>query len=273
MTSLLVRYAVVFENSKSIQEIIGDRYLFDSQNCIAIFKKLANLYGHEFRSISAGEQYVYDSHLRSYVPKEHEWSTNKKEIGTIENQTFQIIRDPVEVQELAFKLAWSSENGILGLFSTSNAFHRQEHMGIFPNLQQLKKNNDKLRIRILTPFDDHIDLVSKRLKDEYDININIMKLDESSRIKAPFLLVDRKFVLYVGLEDDTKKISYEAIGAPLFSSIRSTVISYVTIFEIMWRQQELYQQLSKFRQKIETYKLINKQLNDTIVDLKHRLNF
>lgn len=118
-------YGRVFENSKSIQEIIeGDRYLFDSQNCIAIFKKLANLYGHEFRSISAGEQYVYDSHLRRYVPREQEWSTIKKEIGTIENQTFQIIRDPVEVQELAFKLAWSSQNGILGLFSTSNAFHR-----------------------------------------------------------------------------------------------------------------------------------------------------
>jgi hypothetical protein len=50
-------------------------------------------------------------------------------------------------------------------------------MGIFPKLQQLKKNNDKLRIRILTPFDDHIDLVSKRLKDEYDIDI--MNHDES----------------------------------------------------------------------------------------------
>lgn len=73
-----------------------------------------------------------------------------------------------------------------------------------------------------------------------------MNLDESSRIRASFLLVDRKFVLYVELEDDTKKTSYEAIGASLFSSIRSTVISYVTIFEIMWRQQELYQQLSKF---------------------------
>ena len=89
-------------------------------------------------------------------------------------------------------------------------------MSILPKLQQLKKNNDKLRTRILTPFDDHIDSVS---------------------------------------------------------SIRSTVISYVTIFEIIWRQQKLYQQLSKFRQRIETYELVNKQLNDTIVDLKHQLNF
>lgn len=255
-----------------IEETIdGDRYLFDSQNCITIFKKLANLYGQEFKSISVGDQYVYDSNLKRYVLREHELDNFKKEAEKIENQDFQIIRDPAEVQELAFKLAWSTENEILGLFSTSNAFHRQERMGILPKLQQLKKNNDKLRIRILTPFDDHIDSVSKKMKDESDINI--MNLDESSRIKVSFLLVDRKFILFVGLKDDTKKTSYEAIGVSMFCSIRSTVISYVTIFEIMWRQQELYQQLSKFRQRIETYELINKQLNDTIVDLKHRLNF
>lgn len=262
----------ISKNSSPIEVTIdGDRYLFDSQNCISIFRKLANLYGQEFKSISVGEQYVYDSNLKTYVQREHELDTINNENQKIENQTFQIIRDPAAVQELAFKLAWSTEYEILGLFSTPNAFHRQERMGILLKLQQLKKNNDKLRIRILTPFDDHIDSVSKRMKVESDINIK--NLDESSRIKASFLLVDRKFFLFVGLKDDTKTNSYEAIGASMFSSIRSTVISYVTIFEIMWRQQELYQQLSNFRQRIETYELINKQLNDTIVDLKRQLEF
>jgi hypothetical protein len=57
-------------------------------------------------------------------------------------------------------------------------------MGILPKLQLLKRNNDKLRIRILTPFDDYIDSFSKKMKDESDINI--MNLDISSRIKASF---------------------------------------------------------------------------------------
>jgi hypothetical protein len=94
MTTLLCALCGrVFENNKSIQEIIdGDRDLFDSQNCITIFKKLTNLCGHEFRSIRAGEQYVYDSHLTSSVLKEQELGTIKKDIGTIENQNFQIIR-------------------------------------------------------------------------------------------------------------------------------------------------------------------------------------
>jgi hypothetical protein len=175
----------ILKNDSSIEETVDeDRYLFDSQHCITIFKKLANLYDQEFKSISVGEQYVYDSNLKRYVLGEHELDTIKKEAEKIENQVFQIIRDPSEIQELAFKLAWSTENESLGLFSTSNAFHRQERMGILPKLQLLKRNNDKLRIRILTPFDDYIDSFSKKMKDESDINI--MNLDISSRIKASF---------------------------------------------------------------------------------------
>ncbi|HJR84366.1 MAG TPA: hypothetical protein VJ772_03250 [Nitrososphaeraceae archaeon] len=142
-------------SSKSIEETIDvDRYLFDSQSCISIFRKLTNLYGQEFKSISVREQYDYDSSLKTYVLREHELDISKKETEKIENQDFQIIRDPAEVQELASKLAWSTENEILAVFSTSNAFHRQERMGILSKLQQLKKNNDQLRIRILTPFDN-----------------------------------------------------------------------------------------------------------------------
>ncbi len=261
-----------FEKKKSIQEKIdGYEYLFNSEECISMFKKLADLYGDEFRtSICNDEQHISNPILASVMLKEQESGKMKNKMDINENESFEIIKDPFQVQELGFKLAWSSESEILALFSTANAFHRQERMGILPKLQEMRKNNDKLKIRILTPFDDDINTVSKKLRDEWDIEI--MNLGEPSRIRASILLVDRKFVLYVELKDDTKYTSYEAMGLSLFSSIRSTVISYVTIFETMWKQQELYQQLSRMQKQIETYEQINKQLNDTIVDLKHRLS-
>ncbi|HSA73017.1 MAG TPA: hypothetical protein VLD84_03585 [Nitrososphaeraceae archaeon] len=261
----------IIENKKVIEETIdGDKFLFDSQNCITIFKKLANLYGHEFKSISIEEQYIYNPNWEIIVPKEHEFGI-KNDIETDENETFQVIRDPFQVQDLVFKLAGSSKNEIQGIFSTSNAFHRQENVGMLPMLQQLKGKNDKLRIRILTPFDDDIALLSQKLRNEF--GIEIINLEESSRIRASILLVDGKFVIYTELKDDTKKTSYEAIGVSFFSSIKSTVKSYVTIFEIMWRQQELYQQISKFEQQIETYEQVNSQLNETIGNLKQHLKF
>jgi YHS domain-containing protein len=252
-----------FEKNESIQEKIdGYEYLFNSEDCMGMFKKLAILYGDEFKASIGDEQHNSNPILASVMPMEKEFGKLKNNIDRTGNETFEIIKDPIQVQELAFKLASSSESEILGLFSTANAFHRQERMGMLPKLQEMRKNNDKLKIRILTPFDDDIRLISKKLRDEWDIEI--MNLGEPSRIRASILLVDKKFVLYIELKDDTSYTSYEAIGPSLFSSIGSTVISYVTIFETMWRQQELYQQLSKFQKQIETYEQTNKQLNDTI---------
>jgi two-component system, OmpR family, sensor histidine kinase VicK len=135
----------------------------------------------------------------------------------------------------------------------------------------MRKNNSKLKIRILTPFDDDIHSISQKFRDEWDIKI--MNLGQALRIRASILLVDRKFLLYVELKDDTKETSYEAMGLSLFSTIKSTVISYVTIFETMWKQEEMNEQLSRMKKQIETYEQINKQLSNTIVDLKQQLKY
>ena len=262
-----------FEKKKSIQEKIdGYEYLFNSEECMSMFKKLADLYGDEFRiSICNDEQHISNSILASVMLKEQEFGKMKNKAEANENESFEIIKDPVQVQELGSKLAWSSESEILVLFSTSNAFHRQERTGMLTKLQEMRKNNSKLKIRILTPFDDDIHKISKKLRDEWDIKI--MNLGQALRIRASILLVDRKFLLYVELKDDTKNTPQEAMGVSLFSTIRSTVLSYVTIFETMWKQEELNEQLSRMKKQIETYEQINKQLNNTIVDLKQRLKF
>lgn len=262
-----------FKENNTIQEKIdGNKYFFNSEECMSMFKKLANLYGDDFKaSICNDEQHISNPILASLMLKEQEFGKMKNKMDINENETFEIIKDPVQVQELGSKLAYSSESEILALFSTSNAFHRQERMGMLTKLQEMRKNNTKLKIRILTPFDDDIHKISKKFRDEWDIKI--MNLGQALRIRASILLVDRKFLLYVELKDDTKDTSYEAMGLSLFSTIRSTVISYVTIFETMWKQEEMNEQLSRMKKQIETYEQINKQLSNTIVDLKQQLKY
>ena len=262
-----------FTENKTLQEKIdGNEYFFNSEECMSMFKKLACLYGDEFKtSVCNDEQHISNPILASLMLKEQEFGKLDAKMDINENESFEIIKDPVQAQELGSKLAWSSETEILALFSTSNAFHRQERMGMLTKLQEMRKNNNKLKIRILAPYDDHINKISKTFRDEW--NIIIMNLGEALRIRASILLVDRKFLLYVELKDDTKDTSYEAMGLTLYSSIRSTVISYVTIFETMWKQEELYQQLAEMKKKVQSYEQINKQLNNTITDLKHQLNY
>ena len=260
------------EKKTLLEKIDGNEYFFNSEECMSMFKKLASLYGDEFKSsVCNDEQHISNPILASLMLKEQDFGKMKARMDVNENESFEIIKDPVQVQELGSKLAWSSETEILALFSTSNAFHRQERMGMLTKLQEMRKNNNKLKIRILAPYDDHINKISKTFRDEW--NIIIMNLGEALRIRASILLVDRKFLLYVELKDDTKDTSYEAMGLTLYSSIRSTVISYVTIFETMWKQEELYQQLAEMKKQVQSYEQINKQLNNTITDLKHQLNY
>jgi len=262
-----------FTKNKTLSEKIdGNEYFFNSEECLSMFKKLACLYGDEFRTaVCNDEQHISNPILASLMLKEQDFGKMKAKMDINKNESFEIIKDPVRVQELGSKLAWSSETEILVLFSTSNAFHRQERMGMLTKLQEMRKNNNELKIRILTPYDEDINKISKTFRDEW--NIIIMNLGEALRIRASILLVDRKFLLYVELKDDTKDTSYEAMGLTLYSSIRSTVNSYVTIFETMWKQEELYQQLAEMKKQVQSYEQINKQLNNTITDLKHQLNY
>ena len=76
-------------------------------------------------------------------------------------------------------------------------------------------------------------------------NIGIRYIQPHSQTKVTILIVDRKYSLAIELKDDTKQTSIEAIGLATYSDSQSTVLSYVSIFESLWTQTELYQKLKE----------------------------
>jgi signal transduction histidine kinase len=59
------------------------------------------------------------------------------------------------------------------------------------------------------------------------------------------------------LKDDSKTTFFEAIGLSTYSNSRPGVLSYVSIFESLWRQAELYEQVKEANMQLE---LANEQL-------------
>lgn len=57
------------------------------------------------------------------------------------------------------------------------------------------------------------------------------------------LVVDRAHSLVVELKDDSREVSEESIGLAAYSNSKSTVLSYVSIFESIWIQSELREEL------------------------------
>jgi signal transduction histidine kinase len=74
-----------------------------------------------------------------------------------------------------------------------------------------------------------------------DIDIRFIKQAESSM--ATCLVVDRKFSLVMEIRDDLKETFDESIGLSVYSTSKAGVLSYVSIFESLWSQTELYEQL------------------------------
>jgi two-component system sensor histidine kinase VicK len=165
------------------------------------------------------------------------------------------MRDPVEIQKLAFELLDSSEHEVLIIFSTANAFHRQiELAGVMQLLKKISQIG--VKIRILTPRDKSIeDLVlslgtqgggehmQKELSDGSGSNVGIRYIESAFQVRVSILIVDRKSLLVVELKDATRDVSPEAIGLSTYSNSRATISAYVSMFESLWKQTELVQQL------------------------------
>ena len=62
---------------------------------------------------------------------------------------------------------------------------------------------------------------------------------------ATILVVDRKASLVMEIRDDSKTTFDEAIGLSTYSNSKAGVLSYVGIFERLWKQAELYQKLKE----------------------------
>ena len=209
------------------------------------------------------QQYIFDTLWRKAIPANQK--IREIEEG-IEPEIIETIRDPVEIQMLGFELVKSATYEILVIFSTANAFHRQERAGTMDLFKEAAAaEGRRVKIRILTPMDDIIKEKAQKFKEEqqqhqqHHHQIDIRNIEYPLQTKVTILLVDRKFSLTVELKDDTKETSYEAIGLATYSNSKPTVLSYVTIFDTLWKQVDLYGELRDLYEQLEIHDKMQKE--------------
>jgi len=161
----------------------------------------------------------------------------------------EVIQNPDRTEELYWNIVKSAEKEILLILPTANAVIRQEKMGIIKSLAEATRSRN-IQVRILMPkvnLDHHRAIKEpKRLQQQQDNasdSLSIRYLQQLSDTKATILIADRKVSLVIELRDDSKSTFYEAIGLSTYSSSKPGVLSYVSIFENLWIQTELYEQL------------------------------
>src|SRR5215469_5806933 len=80
----------------------------------------------------------------------------------VDSEGIKIIQEPLEVQKLVFSLIQKANEEILVMYSTANAFHRQERAGKIQLLKEAATERG-VKVRILTPEDELIVETARKL--------------------------------------------------------------------------------------------------------------
>ena len=227
---------------RHLDGIKGSFYLSEAEYLApAIFhergKAASQLIYTNVKELVEHQQYVFDILWDKSIPAQEKIKEIEEGIqpGFIET-----IRDPFQIQKIGFDIGKSARDEVLLIYSTAHAFHRQEKLGAINLLIEAAKRRD-VKARILTPKNELIEKTVQMLKKQPEHRkIDIRYIPEHLQTQVTFLVVDRKSSLVVEIKDDSKKSSYEAMGLGTYSNSQSTVSSFVSIFETLWRQTEMY---------------------------------
>jgi nitrogen-specific signal transduction histidine kinase len=179
----------------------------------------------------------------------------------IKPEVIETIREPKVTQERLFQLIKSAKEEILIIFSTSNAFRRQEKAGAVDFLIRTAKSKN-VKVRILSPVDDYVRNIIDEIKREDNIKIEIRNIEEPLQTKVSVLIVDRTSLLSAELKNDSKETSLEAIGLATYSNSKATVLSYASIFESLWSQTELYEHIRYLYEQVKSHDKMKQEFID-----------
>jgi signal transduction histidine kinase len=196
----------------------------------------------------------------------------------LEPDIIEVIRNPAKTAKLYLDLIRNAAREILLIFPTTNAITRQNSIGALQLLKDAAEQN-KVNVRLLMPskgesnnnamalsnpdytsknsVTDYSNIKRLLLSDALSNNIDIRHIKKASETNATILIVDRRYSLVIELRDDNESSFEQAIGFSTYSTSRPGVLSYISIFESLWVQTELYEQLT---QSNEHLALANEQL-------------
>ena len=227
------------------------------------------------KSILEQQHYVFETLWNKAISAEEK--IREIEQG-LEPDIIEVIQNPAKTAKLYLDLIRNAAREILLIFPTTNAITRQNSVGALQLLKDAAEQN-KVNVRLLMPsigesdnnamalsnpdytsktsVTDYSNIKRLLLSDALSNNIDIRHIKKASETKATILIVDRRYSLVIELRDDNESSFEQAIGFSTYSTSRPGVLSYISIFESLWVQTELYEQLT---QSNEHLALANEQL-------------
>lgn len=200
------------------------------------------------KAVVKQQEYFFDMLWKKAIPAKQ----RIKEIEQgIKREFMDTIQDPYETQSILGNLLKSATKEIMLMIPTMKAFDKQHDIGILKLLYEAAMDRS-VNIRILSQLKD---FVQKQRQQDQEIDdillpspyVHLRNIGTSTT-KSIILVVDRKESLVIEVKDNLGNSFSEAIGFATYSNSRSTVLSYVSIFESFWIQTEMYKKVKETEQ-------------------------
>jgi two-component system sensor histidine kinase VicK len=199
----------------------------------------------------------------------------------------EVIQNPHRILELFINMIKLANQEILLVLPTTNAFLREDRVGIIKLLNDAAMERN-LIVRIVTPTNEIIEkkiqniLVSEgkevegergellalqeereqRKRKNFDVRRIDITTSPSEKIAVTtvtIIVADKKESLVIEKIDDSTENFIEAAGLATYSNSKPTVMSYVSIFENLWNQAELYLHIKEAHEKLKMHDKMQKE--------------
>ncbi len=241
-----VREMLSFSEIRHLDGIRGNFEVADQREYVAVAtlqeaQSLPHLIFSNIPEIVEQQQFVFDSFWKMATPAKQKISEIEHGVIPAETIVYSDYKDAVKKET---ELIRKANKEIQIMYSTVNAFHLQEKQGTLQLLKEMAEQNENLRISILCPIDKSIrDSSYLRFLRNHGQNIRIQDIAPSISIKIKSLVVDRKESLIMELRHLKEEKATALIGFSFYSNSESTVLSYASIFEVLYNQSILFEQL------------------------------
>ena len=180
-----------------------------------------------------------------------------------------VIKDNNEAVEIYKSLIDTANTQILFLLPSARALIRIKSVGILHSLMNAAKVRD-VKVSFLCPIDSENEHIIQQIR-----KIPNIELRSYESTISTFLITDQDHVFTAELRKNTTYNILEALSLSTYSNSKPTVQSYITLFESLWKQKQLYDELEESHRQLELaneeVKLHNKMQNEFINVAAHEL--
>jgi two-component system, OmpR family, sensor histidine kinase VicK len=156
-----------------------------------------------------------------------------------------VIKDNNEAVEIYKSLIDTANSQILYLLPSARALVRMKSAAILHSLIDSATVRD-VKVSILCPIDSENEHIIEQIRKTKNIELRSYESTTST-----LLITDREHVFTAELRKNATYNIFEALGLTTYSNSNPTVQSYITLFESLWKQKQLYEQQQQLYDELE----------------------